>query len=102
MAAKKSTATPERVDLARAAAGQIERICLSFMEQSEPDREHGSEPRPIPAVVVYEMAARACDLARAAHNALSDDVVTTDELQKVVRSTHGTFVLPTMEVPSHG
>jgi len=102
MAAKKSTATPKRIDLALAAAAQIERICLSLMAQSEPDEDHGTEPRPIPAVVLYEMAARACDLARAIMSALGDDVVTTDELQSVVRSMRGTFVLPTMGVPRHG
>lgn len=98
MAAKKSTATDERIDptgkridLARTAAGQIEKISLSFMAQSEPDPELGSDPRPIPAVVVYEMAARVRDLASAVMSALGDDVVPTDELQKVVSLKTGAF-----------
>jgi hypothetical protein len=102
MAATKSTVTQERIDLASMAAGQIERICLSFMAQSEPDRERGSDPRPIPAVVVYEMAARACNLAHAIMGALNEPLETTGELEKVVRSTYGTFVLPTMQVRFDG
>ena len=93
MAIEKCTGRAKRSDIAQIAAGQIERICLAFMVQSEPNHVTGNDPRPLPPVAVYELAARGRELAIAIMSALGDDVVPTDELQKVLRSTHGTINL---------
>jgi hypothetical protein len=102
MATKKCTGPAERSDIAQTAAGQLERICLSFMAQSAPDSEHGTDPRPIPAVAVYELAARGRELAVAIMDALGDSIVPADELRKIVRSAHGTFEFPAVGGRTHG
>src|SRR5579862_9969035 len=87
----RSSVPPERIDVASVAAGHLEAICLSLMQQSEPDEVHGTAPRPIPAVMLYEIAARGRDLAGVIMDALNDSCVPTDELRRVVRSTLGVY-----------
>jgi hypothetical protein len=75
----------KRIDVALHAAGELEDLFNSLLDQS--GDEDGSPPAPIGPPIMRAVAARGRDLARAVLSALDDNVKSVEDIERTV--SHG-------------